>query len=225
LITYSLTMYPSQEFEDEYVTSKPIIYTVAVVLIFVCTAGLFLLYDYLVENRQQKTARLARQTSTIVDSMFPAAFRDRLYKSTAATSPGGVNRRSSTGSEANVSSTARRNSNATENTYRASNITGNKLGGKRFSMNANTLLQMDKFMKGNARSSDQNLGMEQQDEPIADLFLDTSIMFSDIVGEIEPSHFLSNALVAIQSDSKSTAYFYLHRFHKVELREITPRGL
>ena len=77
LITYTLTMYPSQEFEDQYVTNKAIIYTVGVVLIFLCTAGLFLLYDYLVENRQQKTARLARQTSTIVDSMFPAAFRDR----------------------------------------------------------------------------------------------------------------------------------------------------
>jgi class 3 adenylate cyclase len=178
LITYSLTMYPSQEFQDQYVTNKAAIYTAAVVLIFVCTAGLFLLYDYLVENRQQKTARLARQTSTIVDSMFPAAFRDRLYKSAA--SPGSTSmRRSSMGSEANTSSNAqgRRNS---DNTHRASNTTGVKTG-KRFSVNTSTLKQMDKFMKLNARSSNQNMDMEE-DEPIADLFLDTSIMFSDIVG-------------------------------------------
>lgn len=181
LITYSLTMYPSQEFQDEYVTNKAAIYTAAVVLIFVCTAGLFLLYDYLVENRQQKTARLARQTSTIVDSMFPAAFRDRLYKSAA--SPGSTSmRRSSMGSEANTSSNAqgRRNS---DNTHRASNTTGVKTG-KRFSVNTSTLKQMDKFMKLNARSSNQNMDMDmEEDEPIADLFLDTSIMFSDIVGE------------------------------------------
>jgi hypothetical protein len=180
-------MYPSQEFQDQYVTNKAAIYTAAVVLIFVCTSGLFLLYDYLVENRQQKTARLARQTSNIVDSMFPAAFRDRLYKSNAA-SPGGasrrssagVSRRSSTGSEANIVASTRRNS---ENTDRASNTTAAKTG-KRFSMNMNTstLKQMDKFMKLNARGSDQNMNMEE-DEPIADLFLDTSIMFSDIVGE------------------------------------------
>ncbi|KAL7505956.1 hypothetical protein ACHAXN_003317 [Cyclotella atomus] len=179
LITYSLTMYPSQEFQDQYVTNKAAIYTAVVVLIFVCTAGLFLLYDYLVENRQQKTARLARQTSNIVDSMFPAAFRDRLYKSTAA-SPGGISRRSSAGSDANLHvSSIRRNS---ENTDRASNTTATKTG-KRFSMNMNasTLKQMDKFMKLNARGSDQNMDMEE-DEPIADLFLDTSIMFSDIVG-------------------------------------------
>lgn len=179
LITYSLTMYPSQEFEDQYVTNKPGIYTAAVVLIFVCTAGLFLLYDYLVENRQQKTARLARQTSNIVDSMFPASFRDRLYKSTA--SPPVPSRRSSMGSEANSSSlnAARRGSEGTDHTYRASNTKG----GKRFSMNASTLKQMDKFMKINARGSDQNVVGMQEDEPIADLFLDTSIMFSDIVGE------------------------------------------
>jgi hypothetical protein len=179
-------MYPSQEFQDQYVTNKAAIYTAAVVLIFVCTAGLFLLYDYLVENRQQKTARLARQTSNIVDSMFPAAFRDRLYKSNA-TSPGGVSRRSSAGVSRRSSagsdpnfpvSSVRRNS---ENTDRASNTTAAKTG-KRFSMNTSTLKQMDKFMKLNARSSDQNMNMEE-DEPIADLFLDTSIMFSDIVGE------------------------------------------
>lgn len=178
LITYSLTMYPSQEFEDQYVTNKAGIYTAAVVLIFVCTAGLFLLYDYLVENRQQKTARLARQTSNIVDSMFPASFRDRLYKSAA--SPAGPSRRASATSEAGSSSlAARRSSEGTDNTHRASNIKG----GKRFSMNTSTLKQMDKFMKINSRGSDQNMDGMQEDEPIADLFLDTSIMFSDIVGE------------------------------------------
>jgi hypothetical protein len=38
------------------------------------------------------------------------------------------------------------------------------------------------------RSSDVNIAIDERgagvDEPIADLFLDTSIMFSDIVGEL-----------------------------------------
>lgn len=170
LITYSLTMYPSQEFQNEYVTNRAAIYTTAVVLIFICTAGLFFLYDYLVENRQQKTARLARQTSSIVDSMFPASFRDRLYNSTAGASPAGVSRRSSNLSEAD-----------SIHTYRASNTKASK-SSKRMSMSS-SLMQMDRFMKLNARNSDQNNLELQEDEPIADLFLDTSIMFSDIVGK------------------------------------------
>ncbi|KAL7425776.1 hypothetical protein ACHAXH_000378, partial [Discostella pseudostelligera] len=60
-IVYTLSIYPSEEFESEYVTNRAAIYATGVVLIFLFTAGLFLLYDYLVEDRQQKTARLAKQ--------------------------------------------------------------------------------------------------------------------------------------------------------------------
>ena len=60
-ITYTLIMYPSEEFEDQYKTSKDIVYAIGAVLIFLFTAGLFLLYDHLVEDRQQKTSRLATQ--------------------------------------------------------------------------------------------------------------------------------------------------------------------
>ena len=50
-----------------------------------------------------------------------------------------------------------------------------------------TMRQIDKFMQNiNWRSSDNNMVASAQccvDEPIADLFLDTSIMIADIVGE------------------------------------------
>ncbi|KAL7485159.1 hypothetical protein ACHAW6_010767 [Cyclotella cf. meneghiniana] len=205
LITYSLSIYPSQEFEDQYITNRATIYTAGVVLIFVCTAGLFLLYDYLVENRQQRTARLAKQTSTIVDSMFPAAFRERLYKSTNASAPGGTGRRTSINGPApgaprrrsSINSdgvhkaaaefvAARRLSDGTQDTLRASNTTPAGIKpSRRFSTGTTkTLKQIDKFMK-NVRCLDQGLelqGEDGEDEPIAELFLDTSIMFSDIVG-------------------------------------------
>eukprot|EP00804_Cyclotella_cryptica_P017565 CCRYP_006740-RA/>CCRYP_006740-RA protein AED:0.07 eAED:0.07 QI:230/0.5/0.33/1/0.5/0.33/3/959/627 len=153
LITYSLSIYPSQEFENQYITNRAAIYTAGVVLIFMCTAGLFLLYDYLVENRQQRTARLAKQTSTIVDSMFPAAFRDRLYKSTNAPAPGGANRRSNVNApppggamrRSSISSdgvqkssadfvATRRFSDGTQDTLRVSNMTpAGPKSGRRFS--------------------------------------------------------------------------------------------
>ena len=51
---YFLRVYPSSDMEDDYITSNPIIFTVAAVLIFVFTSVIFLFYDLLVERRQKK---------------------------------------------------------------------------------------------------------------------------------------------------------------------------
>ena len=40
--------------EDDYITQRPITFTVAAVLIFVFTSVVFLFYDLLVERRQKK---------------------------------------------------------------------------------------------------------------------------------------------------------------------------
>mmetsp|Transcript_22587 Transcript_22587/g.45482 ORF Transcript_22587/g.45482 Transcript_22587/m.45482 type:complete len:866 (+) Transcript_22587:145-2742(+) len=184
LITYTLVMYPSQTFENEYVTNRAGIYTAGVVLIFLCTSALFLLYDYLVEDRQQKTARFARQSANIVDAMFPAGFRERLYKSHQ-------NNNSNSGSKAN----SRRSSDNDEATIKASNRTNGENRSRSQSPSrrrSSTMgrkivtLQIDKFMKG-TRSAPKdhiptNYSNGDDDKPIADLFLDTSIMFADIVG-------------------------------------------
>jgi hypothetical protein len=200
-IVYTLSIYPSEEFETVYVTNRAAIYASGVVLIFLFTAGLFLLYDYLVEDRQQKTARLAKQRGNIVDSMFPAAFRDRLYKaygnaSDENTSPATPHRDSS------ASLVGASNPADCEFGTEKSTISGTTYseGGehsivpgsmKRRSTKLN-MKKIDKFMKG-VRSSmnDENPLLANPsdillDDPIADLFPDTSIMFSDIVGEIAP---------------------------------------
>ena len=190
LITYTLVMYPSQTFENEYVTNRAAIYTAGVVLIFLCTSALFLLYDYLVEDRQQKTARFARQSANIVDAMFPAGFRERLYKS----HQNNTNNRSS-GSTVSV----RRSGD--EGTVKASNTTnGEKRGrsekrsrsqspSRRLSTAVGKKIvttQIDKFMKGVRSAPKDHIPTDysdgDEDKPIADLFLDTSIMFADIVG-------------------------------------------
>ena len=51
---YALRVYPSSDMEDDYITSNPIIFTVAAVLIFVFTSVIFLFYDLVVERRQKK---------------------------------------------------------------------------------------------------------------------------------------------------------------------------
>lgn len=51
---YFLKVYPSSDMEDDYITSRPITFTVAAVLIFVFTSVVFLFYDLLVERRQKK---------------------------------------------------------------------------------------------------------------------------------------------------------------------------
>ena len=189
LITYTLVMYPSQTFENEYVTNRAAIYTAGVVLIFLCTSAIFLLYDYLMEDRQQNTARFARQSANIVDAMFPAGFRERLYKS----HHGNVNNKNKSGSTA---SSRRESGGSDEATIKASNKANGEGRGRSHSpshlrrqstMGRNIVtLQIDKFMKGSRAAPKDHIPMDyskgDDDKPIADLFLDTSIMFADIVG-------------------------------------------
>ena len=210
-ITYTLTMYPSEEFEDQYRTSKPAVYATGAVLIFLFTAGLFLLYDRLVEDRQEKTSRLARQRGNIVDAMFPAAFRDRLYK---VQDHADAQRRHSlvsrAGSETSGAALEAEESATESNTEGlgsgvgsivsgsiVSGSTARSVGGtplmrrnsSHISSVANKikLRNIEKFMKGGQRGvGDPQMSLERgvlEDDPIAELFHNTSIMFSDIVGE------------------------------------------
>ena len=78
---YYMYMYPSQELVDEYNTTKPIIYTIAMMSVFVITGLTFLLYDFLVQKRQTVVMETAVRSNAIVSSLFPAEVRDRLFQS------------------------------------------------------------------------------------------------------------------------------------------------
>jgi hypothetical protein len=73
-----LRLYPSQSMEEEYITNSPLLFTVGAVIIFVFTSAVFVLYDWMVEQRQRKVMATAVQTSAIVSSLFPSTVRDRL---------------------------------------------------------------------------------------------------------------------------------------------------
>lgn len=78
--TVTIEVYPSNEFHSIYNTNVPAFMTAAVVVIFVCTAMLFILYDRLVERRQKLVLASAQQTNAIVSSLFPKQVRDRLMQ-------------------------------------------------------------------------------------------------------------------------------------------------
>ena len=80
LITYQLEIYPSLEFETQYVTNAPAIYTTIVAMIFLATSGIFLLYDLAVKYKHNVIVRTAVHSARIIDSFFPTAFWDRLFQ-------------------------------------------------------------------------------------------------------------------------------------------------
>ncbi|CAB9497225.1 Receptor-type guanylate cyclase gcy [Seminavis robusta] len=75
---YDLHIYPSLELEEDYRTSKPIVYAFLVVGVFLVTAMVFVLYDYLVQLRQNKVSLAAKKSHAVVASLFPKNVRDRI---------------------------------------------------------------------------------------------------------------------------------------------------
>lgn len=80
---FKIQIYPSKDFEDEYMTDKPLIYSIVVVALFAFTSVVFCIYDSLVEKRQVVVLDSAEKTGAIVSSLFPEQFRDRLLEDAA----------------------------------------------------------------------------------------------------------------------------------------------
>ena len=75
---YTMSMYPTSEFRDEFDEGVPFFYTLFVVLIFLATSLVFVLYDCLVQHRQSKVVKAAARSAALVSTLFPAQVRDRL---------------------------------------------------------------------------------------------------------------------------------------------------
>ncbi|KAG7358992.1 family 3 adenylate cyclase [Nitzschia inconspicua] len=68
---YSIHVYPSQVFHDDYHTNAPMLITLSVAVIFVFTVFMFIIYDRI---------HKATVTSNIVTSLFPKNIADRLVQ-------------------------------------------------------------------------------------------------------------------------------------------------
>jgi hypothetical protein len=74
-------VYPTPELEDKYKTTTPVHYALIIVAIFSFAGIVFLLYDYFVTNRQNRTERQADKSNAIVQEMFPGDMATRVFDS------------------------------------------------------------------------------------------------------------------------------------------------
>jgi len=75
---YTIKIYPSKVMDDSFDSSRPYLYMVLVMGMFIVTCCTFFGYDFLHERRNKVVMTTARQTQKIVSSLFPAIVRDRL---------------------------------------------------------------------------------------------------------------------------------------------------
>jgi class 3 adenylate cyclase len=78
--SYSLTIYPSQDNEDEYVDNEPAVLAITIVCVFLFTSMVFLVYDRYVARRQRVVMDRAVASGAIVSSLFPSLVRENIYK-------------------------------------------------------------------------------------------------------------------------------------------------
>ena len=77
---YTITVYPSQEYQDSFQSNRPIIFTIGVLCVFAFTSFVFVIYDCFVRRRQHKVNTVAVKSNAIVSSLFPAQVRDKLFQ-------------------------------------------------------------------------------------------------------------------------------------------------
>lgn len=76
----TVRVYPSRHLEDQHITHRPVYFSVTVGSIFVLVTLSFLAFDYFQTQRNNKVIESAAKTSAVVNSVFPAEFRDRILQ-------------------------------------------------------------------------------------------------------------------------------------------------
>ena len=68
---YNVTVYPTREMAKTYNTAEPIYYMLLVLFVFIFTPIVCILFDCVVQRRQEKVMTTARKQDVIVSSLFP----------------------------------------------------------------------------------------------------------------------------------------------------------
>lgn len=74
----SLTVYPTESFEDMYMTTEPMWLLIITLGIFVVAIVMFCVYDSHVQKRQDTLMTSAKRSNAIVTNLFPHTVRERL---------------------------------------------------------------------------------------------------------------------------------------------------
>lgn len=166
--SYRFCVHATTELEAQFVTGKPVAFAVIAVLFFVFTAGIFLMYDYLVTRRQRKVMESARRSNAIVSSLFPKSIRNRLYDE--ATDAGSIG--TGGGSSKGGGSSGKGDSGTHPSSKSASSGLSASASSRNFFTPKNRLKTFLESAPGD----------EADSEPIADLFPAATVMFLDIAG-------------------------------------------
>lgn len=155
---YEIFVYPSSVIESDYISNAPAIYTSVIVLVFVILGAGFMVYDHLVQKRQREAMNNAARSDAIVQSLFPADIRERLFKGDETDDKKGKSMEKDSKNE----------------------LLQSVPEGQKFRLK-NFLDEADE--EGNANNKDINrTGAIKESKPIADLFPNTTVMFADIAG-------------------------------------------
>ncbi|CAB9513948.1 Receptor-type guanylate cyclase gcy [Seminavis robusta] len=155
---YTLALYPSQAFQDQFHSNGPIIFSLVVVAVFLVTAAIFITYDCLVEKRQSVVMNRAVASGAIVASLFPEHVKDQLIEEKQTKQSLPVSPVSKV-----VSKAAFVTKNLTNSTWSASNDEPRR--------------------SSYSGPADPSMHSSLQGTPlIADLYEEASILFCDLVG-------------------------------------------
>ena len=153
---FEMTVYPSERFVKSYDSKTPEIFAAVVAFTFLLVALFFFFYDLMVQRRNQKLVENAARSHAIVTSMFPGIIRDRLL--------GNHNNGNNDTGDADVDADELHPGTSTSNL-------------KAFMHKGDEALLNN---KNNRRNSSEGAIAAANTKPMADIFLETTVMFADV---------------------------------------------
>lgn len=77
---YTMMVYPTSSYEDSYMTKRPLMVSILIVMVFAFTSLAFMLFDCLVTRRQARLLNTALRQNAIVNSLFPKSVQKKLME-------------------------------------------------------------------------------------------------------------------------------------------------
>lgn len=77
---YTVVVYPAVEFQESSESNKPAYFAVIVILVFLCTAAAFMIFNWVVARNQRRLLLTARKQNAIVSSLFPKSVQKQLME-------------------------------------------------------------------------------------------------------------------------------------------------
>jgi hypothetical protein len=154
---YTLDIYPSEEFQNDFITNYGWLYAGVVFAIFLILGSLMLFYDSTVNKRQKHLMDQALRSRNIVASLFPSSVHDRLF--------GRAGKR--------------------ESAHDIAEQGRNHIGGIEGDDQPDASRTPARRRPSNASHENEVVNGIYTTKPIADLFPNTTILFADIVVRFE----------------------------------------